>query len=117
MRHPPDRQKGEAPTLGPVEASVPNPTLARKGIDAMDSTPSPAIFQGPNEALFPFGQKAAQRLQGLQPGRLSAMLTTQAGQALTGWMTSVSEVLAATDRLISEFGRDAVQLRVEEALR
>lgn len=82
----------------------------------MDDTPPCQGFQSRNQ--FPFGQAAAQRLQNLTPGgRFAAMLTTQAGQALTGWMVSFSEVLEAADRLITELGRDAVQLRVEEVLR
>lgn len=81
----------------------------------MDDTPPCQGFQSQNQ--FPFGQAAAQRLQGLKPGRLSAMLTTPAGLALTGWMVSFSEILEAADRLITELGRDAVQLRIEELLR
>lgn len=115
MRRKPDRPKGEAPTAATVEASVSNPTQSREGTDAMDDNPPCQGFQ--SHVLFPFGQAAAQRLQGLKSGHISAILTTQAGQALTGWMVSFSEVLEAADRLIAELGRDAVQLQVEEVLR
>lgn len=84
----------------------------------VNSTPTPRVLKGPDEAPpFPFGQKAADRLRSLKPGHLAAMLTTQAGQALTGWMTSFSDATAAADRLIAKFGRAGVCLRVEEVLR
>ena len=81
----------------------------------MDDNPPCQGFQSQDQ--FPFGQAAAHRLQGLKPGHLAAILTTQAGQALTGWMTSFSEATAAADRLIAKFGRDAVCLQIEEVLR
>lgn len=122
MRRKPDRTKGDAPVIGPTEASSQSPLKAIERTDGMNFTSSTHFMEAVDPGLdqappFPFSQKAAQRLRSLQPGQLAAMLTTQGGEALTGWMTSFSDATAAIDRLISQFGRSGVCLRVEEVLR